>query len=158
MSTDQKAPEEQPVLKNRKPMRDEAWFFTGIAIFFAIMAVFYGAWTAKSSPNGIEPAGTTALTLLVGLSGMAGYYMWKLSGEVDERPEDVVLAEVEDYAGDYNRFSPWSWSPLLLGVSATLLFLGPALHQWWLWAFVVPLGGFSLWYATTEYNRGPHGK
>lgn len=148
----------QQVPKNRKPMRDEAWFFTGLAIFFAAIAVFYGVWTAQSGRDGIEPVGTTALVLLVGLNGMAAYYMWKLSGEVDERPEDVALAEVEDYAGDYNRFSPWSWSPLLLGVSATLLFLGPALHQWWIWAFAGPLGAFALWYATTEYNRGPHQK
>ncbi|HLS02141.1 MAG TPA: cytochrome c oxidase subunit 4, partial [Beutenbergiaceae bacterium] len=149
---------EQPQLKNRKPMRDEAWFFVGLTVFFIFMTVFYGVWTAQASPDGIEWAGTTALALLVGLNGMAGFYLWKLSGEVDERPEDVALAEIEDYAGDYHRFSPWSWSPLLLGVSATLLFLGPALHQWWLWAFAGPLGAFSLWYAATEFNRGPNRK
>lgn len=150
--------EEKVVIKNRKPMRDEMWFFVGLTIFFAIMAVFYGVWTGTSEPTGVEYAGTVGLALLAGMCGMAGFYLWKLSGEVDERPEDVVLAEVEDYAGEYNKFSPWSWSPLLLGVSATLLFLGPALRQWWLWAFLIPFGAFSLWYATTEYNRGPHAK
>lgn len=149
---------EKPMVKNRIPMRDEAWFFVGLTIFFVIVAIFYGAWTSMSAPGGIEPAGTTALALLAGLNGMAGFYLWKLSTEVDERPEDVLLAEVEDYAGDYNRFSPWSWSPLLLGVSATLLFLGPALHQWWLWVFAGTIGAFSLWYASTEFNRGPNEK
>src|SRR5690625_106491 len=148
---------ERPVLKNRKPMRDEGWFFVGLTIFFVIMAIFYGVWSA-SADGAVEPIGTTGLALLAGLNGMAGFYLMKLSREVDVRPEDVVLAEVEDYAGDYNRFSPWSWSPLLLGVSATLLFLGPALHQWWIWAFAGPLGAFSLWYAATEFNRGPNQK
>lgn len=148
---------EKQMVKNRKPMRDEAWFFVGLSGFFIVMTILYGVWTA-SDDAGIEPIGTTALALLVGLTGMAGFYLWKLSNEVDERPEDVLLAEVEDYAGDYNRFSPWSWSPLLLGVSATLLFLGPALHQWWLWAFAGTIGAFSLWYASTEFNRGPNRK
>lgn len=149
---------EKPLIKNRKPMRDEAWLFVALTIFFVVMAIFYGVWTAQADHNGIEPVGTTGLTLLAGLNGMAGYYLWKLSTEIDERPEDVLLAEVEDYAGDYNRFSPWSWTPLLLGVSATLLFLGPALHQWWIWAFLVPFGAFSLWYGATEFNRGPNKK
>jgi len=143
---------EKPIVKNRKPMRDEAWFFVGLCVFFIVMTLIYGFWSE------FEPVGTTALALLVGLTGMPAFYFMKLSGEVDERPEDVVLAEVEDFAGDYQRFSPWSWSPLLLGVSATLLFLGPALHQWWLWAFAGPLGAFSLWYAATEFNRGPNAK
>lgn len=143
---------EKRIVKNRKPMRDEAWFFIGLCVFFIIMALVYGFW------SDFEPVGTTALALLVGLTGMPAFYFIKLSGEVDIRPEDVLLAEVEDYAGDYARFSPWSWTPLILGVAATLLFLGPALHQWWLWAFAGPIGAYGLWLGSTEFNRGPNAK
>lgn len=143
---------EKPIVKNRIPMRDEGWFFVGLALFFVFMTVFYGLWSE------FEPVGTTGLALLAGLNGMAGFYLMKLSREVDVRPEDIVLAEVEDYAGDYHRFSPWSWSPLILGVAAMLLFLGPALHQWWIWAFAGPIGAYGLWYASTEFNRGPNAK
>src|SRR5699024_12599218 len=99
--------------------------------FFIVMTLIYGFWSE------FEPVGTTALALLVGLTGMPELYFMKLSGEVDESPEDVVLAEVEDYAGDYQRFSPLSWLRMLLGVSATLLFLVPALRQWSLLPFDV---------------------
>lgn len=139
-------------MKNRIPMRDEGWFFVGLAIFFIVVAVLYGLWSQ------FEPVGTVSLLLLFGMNGMAGFYVMKLSKEVDVRPEDVVLAEVEDYAGDYNRFSPWSWWPLVAGLAATFLFLGPALHQWWLMGFAGVIGAIGLIGWGLEFNRGHNAK
>src|SRR5690625_7790931 len=84
---------EKPIVKNRKPMRDEAWFFVGLCVFFIVMTLIYGFWSE------FEPVGTTALALLVGLTGMPAFYFMKLSGEVDERPEDVEIGRASGREG-----------------------------------------------------------
>lgn len=132
------------------PLRTEWLFFVLLGVFFAIMAVVYALWSR------FEPVGSTALLLLVGLCAMSGGYLFKLSREIDPRPEDDPLAEIEDAAGEYGHFSPWSWWPFVCGVAVMLIFLGPAVHQWWVSGLGAALGVVAVLGHVLEYNRGPH--
>ena len=136
--------------KPRHPMGDESMFFLGLTLFFVVVTLFYGFWSAW------EPIGSTALALLAGLNGFTGFYLLKLTREIDDRPEDNPLAEIEDYAGEYARFSPWSWWPLVLGIAVSLIFLGPALHQWWLMGIGGVIGAIGLVGQVLEFSRGHH--
>lgn len=132
------------------PLRVEAWFFVGLAVFFLVMTIFYSLWSE------FEPVGTWALGLLVGLNGLSGGYLYKLGNSVDDRPEEDPLAEIHEHAGDYGQFAPWSWWPLLAGAGVALIFLGPAIGQWWILgvgAFVGIIGMISM---NIEFNRNHH--
>jgi hypothetical protein len=141
--------------KPAQPLRPEWLIFSLLAVFFTIMAAVYGFWT-NSYYGEIEPIGTTALVLLVGLCVLAGGYLFKLSREIELRPEDNPYGEQADAAGEYGHFAPWSWWPLVLGIAVALVFLGPALHAWWLTGIGVAVGVIGLVGHVLEFNRGPH--
>lgn len=136
--------------KPQHPLRVEALFFIGLAVFFVIVTLIYAFWSE------FEPVGTWGLGLLVGLNGLSGGYFYRLGDSIDPRPEEDPLAEVHEHAGEYGEFAPWSWWPFLAGVAVALIFLGPAIGQWWLlgvgFAFaILPVAAMTL-----EFNRGPH--
>ena len=131
------------------PMRIESVLFLGLVAFFLPVTLLYGFW------SGWEPVGSTVLGLLVGLWGLTGGYLWLVSRRVDARPEDDPLAEVDEGAGEYGVFSPWSWWPLVLGIAAALVFLGLALG-WWISGIGVAIGIIGLIGQILEFSRGQH--
>lgn len=137
------------------PLRPEWLFLVIIGAFVAVVAALYGWWTWYVDDQ-IEWIGTTALVLLVLLCAMSGGYLLKLSREIDLRPEDDPHAEVDEGAGEYGHFSPWSWWPLICGVAIALIFLGPAVHQWWVTGIGAVVGVVGVAGHVLEYNRGPH--
>ncbi|GAB2601929.1 cytochrome c oxidase subunit 4 [Pseudactinotalea suaedae] len=146
--------------KNKKqvevqPLAPEWKFFILLAAFFALMTGLYAYWSWLYFGS-VEPIGTTALTLLVGLCVLSGGYLFKLSREIEVRPEDDPHAEQHVAAGEYGHFSPWSWWPLICGVAVALIFLGPALMQWWIAGIGVVVGVIGVAGHVLEYNRGPH--
>ncbi|WP_156250461.1 cytochrome c oxidase subunit 4 [Pseudactinotalea terrae] len=138
-----------------KPLAPEWKFLILLAVFFVIAAALYGVWSYLYFGE-VEPIGTTALVLLVGLCALSGGYLFKLSREIDVRPEDDPWAEQHEAAGEYGHFSPWSWWPLVCGVAVALIFLGPAVHQWWILGVGVVIGVIGVAGQVLEYNRGPH--
>lgn len=120
--------------------------------FFALaVGIWYGLWT-----NWSEPVGPTGMFLAASFGFMLGFYLWRTRTRIDGLPpEDDPLGEIEDISGDYGFFSPHSWWPLWLALSAAVIFLGLAVG-WWLVAigalFVVP----ALVGWTYEYWKGPH--
>ena len=141
--------------KDVKPLAPEWKFLILLAVFFAVAAALYGVWSYLYY-DAVEPIGTTALTLLVGLCTLSGGYLFKLSREIEVRPEDDPYAEQHDAAGEYGHFSPWSWWPLVCGLAVSLMFLGPALHQWWILGVGVVVGIIGVAGQVTQYSRGPH--
>lgn len=138
-----------------KPLKTEWLFIVVLGVFFAIMAAVYALWT-HAYYGALEPIGSTALVLLVGLCALAGGYLFKLSREIEVRPEDDPHAEQDEGAGEYGHFSPWSWWPLVCGIAVALVFLGPALHGWWITGIGVVIGVIGVSGHVLEYNRGPH--
>ena len=114
-------------------MKVESLIFSGIAFFCIVAAVVYGLWSH-------EPIGTTALVLSGGLTGLIGGFFWFVSRRIDARPEDRKDAEIADGAGELGFFSPSSYWPFAVGLSAALL--GLALAFWYVW--LLALGVVSL--------------
>ena len=114
-------------------MKVESIIFGIIAFFCAVTAVVYGIW-AK------EPIGTTALALSGGLTGLIGGFFWFVSRRIDARPEDRKDADIAEGAGELGFFSPGSYWPFALALSAGVM--GLALAFWYSWLIVI--GGIAL--------------
>jgi hypothetical protein len=127
-------------------MKVEGWLFLGCGIFFAGADIVYW-YTSK------DPTGTTALALAVGLALLIGFYVLFTGRRLPLRPEDDDAGEIAQGTGEIGFFSPKSWWPLFLGLSAATLAIGVAIG-WWLFligllATVLATIGFVF-----EYYRG----
>ena len=125
-------------------MKVEALVFNLIAIFCVITAAVYGFWSR-------EPIGTTALILSAGLTGLIGGFFWFVSRRIDARPEDRKDAEIAEGAGELGFFSPSSYWPFAVALSAAITGLGMA--YWYVWllligvvALLVTIGGLLFEY------------
>lgn len=135
-------------------MKIEARIFELLTVFFVIVGIVYGFFTAQSR-TGIEWAGTTAIVLTAGLSLIIGTYFRFVARRLDLRPEDYEEAEIADGAGDLGFFSPGSFWPILLAGAASVIALGLAFFQFWLivvgvLVILVAAGGLVF-----EYHLGP---
>jgi Cytochrome c oxidase subunit IV len=122
----------------------EALIFNLIAVFCFVCAIVYGFWSR-------EPIGTTALALSGGLTILIGGFFWFVSRRIDARPEDRKDAEIADGAGELGFFSPASYWPFTLALSAGLMGLGIAFWYYWLIALasvaiLVAVGGLLFEY------------
>jgi hypothetical protein len=111
----------------------ESLIFNIIAVFCFATAAVYGFWSH-------EPIGTTALILSGGLTGLIGGFFWFVSRRIDARPEDRKDAVIADGSGELGFFSPFSYWPFGLAVSAALM--GLALAFWYSWLIII--AGISL--------------
>ena len=118
--------------------------FGGLALFYAIMSVIY--WFV-----GGEAVGITAIGLSGGLAALIGFYLWftnKRLGNV--LPEDNLVGEISDSAGELGFFSPHSWWPLPVAFSMVTAGVG-LIVGWWLTliavgALLISILGFVLEY------------
>lgn len=120
--------------------------FVGLSIFYAILTVVY--WQL-----GGEAVGVTAIALSAGLALIVGFYLWFTDRRLGNLlPEDNQQGEIADSAGEIGFFSPHSWWPLPVALSASALALG-LIIGWWLvllalGALIVSIMGMVL-----EYER-----
>jgi len=106
-------------------MKTSWLLFIGLAIFYAVMTVIY--WQL-----GGEPVGITAIALSGGLALIVGFYLWFTARRLGNvLPEDNLQGEIADSAGEMGFFSPHSWWPLPVALSASTLGLG-LIIGWWL--------------------------
>jgi hypothetical protein len=122
----------------------ESLIFGVVAVFCVAAAVVYGVWAQ-------EPIGTTALALSAGLTGLIGGFFWFVSRRIDARPEDLKDAEIADGAGELGFFSPGSYWPFTLALSAALMGLSLAFFYSWLVimaavALLISIGGLLFEY------------
>ena len=125
-------------------MKVEALIFNLIAVFCVAAAAVYGVWSR-------EPIGTTALVLSGGLTALIGGFFWFVSRRIDLRPEDTKDAEIADGAGELGFFSPASYWPFGLALSAGLMGLALAFYYPWLIAIagaalLITIGGLLFEY------------
>ncbi|GAB4587574.1 cytochrome c oxidase subunit 4 [Nocardia sp. IFM 10818] len=135
-------------------MKVEARIFELITVFFVIVAVVYGYFTAQSR-TGVEWAGTTAIVLSAGLSLIVATYFRFVARRLDLRPEDYEEAEIVDGAGDLGFFSPGSFWPITLAAAGSVTALGFAFFEPWLIGVgvicvLIAAGGLVF-----EYHLGP---
>jgi putative Mn2+ efflux pump MntP len=111
----------------------EALIFNVIGVFCIAMAIVYGVWAR-------EPIGTTALVLSGGLTFLIGGFFWFVSRRIDARPEDRKDADIADGAGELGFFSPGSYWPFAIALSAALMGVALAFFHAWL----ILLAGVAL--------------
>lgn len=120
--------------------------FGGLSIFYVIMSVIY--WQV-----GGEPVGIGGMLLASALAGMVGFYLWFTQRRIGVvLPEDNLTALIEDGAGELGFYSPHSWWPLPVALSACAMGLGLAIG-WWL--TLIGLGALimSIIGMVTEYEK-----
>ncbi len=126
-------------------MRAGYKLFGFLAVFYAVVDVVY--WLM-----GGEALGITAIGLSGGLALTIGFYFYTNDKRMGLLPSDNLEGEIADLAGELGFFSPHSWWPLPLALSACAMGLG-LIIGWWL--TVIALGSLivSIIGFTTEYEK-----
>ena len=120
--------------------------FGGLSVFYVIMTVIY--WQV-----GGDEVGIAGMLLSACLAGMVGFYVWFTQKRIGVTlPEDNLTAEIADGAGELGFYSPHSWWPLPVAVSACVFALG-LIIGWWL--SLIGLGALviSIIGMVTEYEK-----
>jgi hypothetical protein len=120
--------------------------FGGLSLFYFIVTIVY-------FQVGGEPLGVSALLLSGALAGMVGFYVWFTQKRIGVTlPEDNLAAEISDGAGELGFYSPHSWWPLPVALSACVFALG-LIIGWWL--SLIGLGALviSIIGMVTEYEK-----
>lgn len=132
-------------------MKIESRLFTFMFPFFIVVGLVYGFMT-----NWTEWVGMLAIPVTGLMTLMIGYYFKGLAKQIDEtRPEDRLNGEIHEGSGEQGLFSPWSWWPLFLGLSAAGAFLGLAIG-WWVFFIAAGVGVVAVMGWVFEYSRGEH--
>lgn len=126
-------------------MRAGYKLFGFLAVFYAVVDVVY--WLM-----GGEALGITAIGLSGGLALTIGFYFYTNDKRMGLLPSDNLEGEIADLAGELGFFSPHSWWPLPLALSACAMGLG-LIIGWWL--TIIALGSLivSIIGFTTEYEK-----
>ncbi|MFG1608288.1 cytochrome c oxidase subunit 4 [Actinoplanes sp. NPDC049265] len=134
-------------------MKTEYKIFAGVAVFLFAAAAVYGTWTHNAS-GGVEWIGTVALIISGLLCTMCGGFFWFVSRRIDLRPEDREDGEIAEGAGEIGFFSPGSYWPFGVALSASIAGLGLVFWMWWLIALGLILVIFSASSMIFEYYTG----
>ncbi|CAN2201772.1 Cytochrome c oxidase subunit IV, actinobacteria [Candidatus Nanopelagicaceae bacterium] len=120
--------------------------FTGLAVFYAIMAVIYYY-------VGGEAVGITGMILASCLAAMVGFYVWFTQKRIGfDIPSDDLDGEIADDAGELGFYSPHSWWPLPVAFSATMAGVG-LIIGWWLTIIAIAALLVSIVGFVTEYEK-----
>ena len=120
--------------------------FGGLSVFYVIMTVIY--WQV-----GGEEVGIAGMLLSACLAGMVGFYVWFTQKRIGVTlPEDNLTAEIADGAGELGFYSPHSWWPLPVAVSACVFALG-LIIGWWLSRIGLGALVISIIGMVTEYEK-----
>jgi hypothetical protein len=128
------------------------WILT--AFFFVVAALYTGWSLIDPAHQRVEWAGTIALALSGLLWALIAFYLGRVhDAQGGELAEDRLDANIEDGDAEQGHYSPWSWWPIVLAASVSLVFLGVAIGPW-----IAFIGGgiliVSLVGWTYEYYRG----
>jgi hypothetical protein len=120
--------------------------FAGLSVFYVLMTVIY--WQV-----GGEPVGIGGMLLSACLAGMVGFYVWFTQKRIGViLPEDNLTAEISDGAGELGFYSPHSWWPLPVALSACVFAMG-LIVGWWLSLIGVGALMISVIGMVTEYEK-----
>ena len=133
-------------------MKAEYKIFVGVAVFLFGAAVLYGLWT--NGETGIEWVGLVALILSGLLCAMCGGFFWFVARRIDDRPEDREDGEIAEGAGEIGFFSPGSYWPFGLALSAAIAGMGLVFWMWWLVALGMIMVVFAACGLLFEYYSG----
>jgi hypothetical protein len=137
-------------------MKANTNLFWILAAFCFVAGTGYVVWSLLDPIHGgyIEWVGTLGIYLAGILAAFIAFYIGRVhAGQGAELPEDRLDANIDDGDAEQGFFSPWSWWPVMLAGSLSLLFLGIAVGVWV--AYIgVALVVISLVGWVYEYYRG----
>jgi hypothetical protein len=141
-------------------MKAEWRLFALLTAFCFAVAPLYAWWT-DANGGSVEWVGTVALVLTGLLTLMCGGFFLVVSRRIDPRPEDRPDAEIDEGAGDLGFFSPGSYWPFGLALSAFVAALGLVYMQIWLItagavAVILGTGGLLFEYYTGSRRTAEH--
>jgi hypothetical protein len=128
------------------------WRLFGLVSGFLFAAAALYAWWSYEYFNGhgsnlapppgragheVEWVGVIGLILAGLLCLMCGGYFWFVSTRIDLRPEDRADAEIVEGAGEIGFFSPGSYWPF--GIALSALITAVAIAYWQPWLLIVGL-------------------
>jgi hypothetical protein len=120
--------------------------FGGLSVFYVLVTIIY--WQV-----GGEPVGIAGMLLAACLAGMVAFYVWFTQKRIGVTlPEDNLTAEISDGAGELGFYSPHSWWPLPVALSACTMGLG-LIVGWWLTLIGVGSLMISVIGMVTEYEK-----
>jgi hypothetical protein len=133
-------------------MKTEYKIFGVVAAFLIVALAVYWWWT-DAYLGDVEYVGVVALALSFLLCSMIGGYFWFVARRIDLRPEDRDEGEMADGAGEVGFFSPGSYWPFGIALSALAAGVGLVYLQWWLIAagiisVLITTGGLLFEYYT----------
>jgi hypothetical protein len=134
-------------------VRTEYKIFGGVAVFLFAVALLYSLWTNGETGH-VEWVGTVALILSGLLCSMCGGFFWFVARRIDLRPEDRPDGEIAEGVGEIGFFSPGSYWPFGLALSASLAGLGLVFWMWWLIALGLVMVILSACGLLFEYYSG----
>jgi hypothetical protein len=113
-------------------MKTNATLFWILGVFMLLVDGIYIMWSLLDPAHGqIEWVGTLAIGLSGVLSAFIAFYLGRShAAQGGELPEDRLDANIDDGDAEQGFFSPWSWWPVMLAGSASLVFLGVAIGIW----------------------------
>jgi hypothetical protein len=114
-------------------MKSEWKLFGLISGFLFVAATVYAFWS-KYADGHVEWIGSVALVLSGLLCSMCFIYFFVVSRRIDARPEDRGDADIAEGAGEVGFFSPGSYWPFGLALSALIGGIGLVYWQLWLLA------------------------
>ena len=120
---------------------------------FAFLSIFYVIMTVIYYYVGGEAVGITGMLLSACLAGMVAFYVWFTQKRIGTAiPSDNEDAEIADDAGELGFYSPHSWWPLPVAVSAVAMSLG-LIIGWWLTLIALGALIISIIGMVTEYEK-----
>ena len=120
--------------------------FVGIGVFYALITAVYARLSS-------EIVGSLALLLSTLLAILLGFYFWFIDRRTNGHlPEDNLEGEISDRAGELGFFSPHSWWPLPVALSACAGGLG-LIIGWWLTLIAVGAVIISILGLVLEYEK-----
>ncbi|KLO63058.1 cytochrome C oxidase subunit IV [Dermacoccus sp. PE3] len=131
-------------------MKTSAKLFLYLGIFYVPLIFIYGHFTEWS-----EPVGAVGLALSAGFGLMIAGYFAMTDRKMDLDPSDKPEGEINEVSGEVGFFSPYSWWPLWLAASISLLALGLAVG-WWIVFVAAPLVALAVVGWVFEYFSGEH--
>lgn len=136
-------------------MKSNVVIFGILTCYFLLVGSIYTAWNIITHGY-IEWAGSVAILLSGGLTAMIAVYIWlvqkKQGGVLVEDRQDT---DIDDGEPEVGEFSPWSWWPIMLALSLSLVVLGLCIgFNFWLTFLSAPLVLVAVVGWVYEYYRG----
>jgi hypothetical protein len=111
-------------------MRANKNLFWILAVFCVLLAGVYIFWSIIDTGQ-IEWVGGLGIGLAGMLAAFLAFYLGRVySAQGGDLPEDRLDSDIDDGDPEMGFYSPWSWWPVILAGSASLMLLGFAVGTW----------------------------